>query len=119
MKLPLNRDDILTRTVLVSETACVLPLGHPLANETEITPVQLRGLPLVMLGRGQQFRAQVDATFAQAGAMPRVQIETLTVASAWALAARGVGIVIVNEDLARGPCAWPDDLAAVLAEYRP
>jgi DNA-binding transcriptional LysR family regulator len=55
-----------------------------------------------MLGRGQQFRAQVEAAFAQCGIMPRVQIETHTVASACALAARGVGVAIVNEDLARG-----------------
>lgn len=102
VKLPLNRDDLSTRTVLVSETACVLPLGHPLAEEAEITPSMLKGLPLVMLGRGQQFRAQVEAAFAQSGTMPRVQIETHTVASACALAARGVGVAIVNEDLARG-----------------
>lgn len=102
VKLPVNRDDLSTRTVLISGTACILPLDHPLTSETEITPRHLKGLPLVMLGRGQQFRAQVEAAFAQCGIMPRVQIETHTVASACALAARGVGVAIVNEDLARG-----------------
>lgn len=101
VKLPLNRDDLTTRTVLISETACVLPLGHPLADLEEITPQDLKGVPLVMLGRGQQFRAQVEAAFAGAGAVPRIQIETHTVASACALVARGVGVAIVNEDLAK------------------
>lgn len=101
VKLPLNRDDLKTRTVLVSQTACVLPLGHPLAEKTEITPHDLKGIPLVMLGRGQQFRARVEAAFAEVGAVPRIQVETHTVASACALAARGVGVAIVNEDLAR------------------
>lgn len=101
VKLPLNRDDLTTRTVLISETACVLPLGHPLADLEEITPQDLKGVPLVMLGRGQQFRAQVEAAFASAGAVPRIQIETHTVASACALVARGVGVAIVNEDLAK------------------
>lgn len=101
VKLPLNRDDLTTRTVLISETACVLPLDHPLAELDEITPHDLKGVPLVMLGRGQQFRAQVEAAFAGAGAVPRIQIETHTVASACALVARGVGVAIVNEDLAK------------------
>lgn len=101
VKLPLNRDDLTTRTVLISQTACVLPLDHPLAALDPITPHDLKGVPLVLLGRGQQFRAQIETAFAEAGAVPRIQIETHTVASACALAARGVGVAIVNEDLAK------------------
>lgn len=100
VKLPLNRDDLDARTVLVSETACVLPCDHPLASLREITAQDLKNVPLVMLGQGR-FRSQVEAAFAEAGVVPRVRVETHTVASSCALAARGVGVAIVNERLAQ------------------
>ncbi len=100
VKLPLNRDDLDARTVLVSETACVLPCDHPLASLGEVTAQDLKNVPLVMLGQGR-FRSQVEAAFAEAGVVPRVRVETHTVASSCALAARGVGVAIVNERLAQ------------------
>lgn len=100
VKLPHNREDLRTETVLVSESACVLPLGHPLAAQQTVSAADMRGLPLILLGQGQRFRAQVEAAFADAGVVPRVKVETHTIASACALASRGVGIAIVNERLA-------------------
>lgn len=100
--LPLSRPDLHAETVMVSETACVIPVGHPLAALTTIGPKDLRGEPLILLGLGRSSRAQIEAAFATAGIMPQVRVETHTVASACALAARGVGVAIVNETLARG-----------------
>nr|WP_312449050.1 LysR substrate-binding domain-containing protein [Brevundimonas naejangsanensis] len=101
VKLPLNRDDLDSRTVLVSQTACVLPADHPLAALPEIEAQDLKNTPLVMLGQGRRFRSQVEAAFAEAGVIPRICVETHTVASSCALAARGVGVAIVNERLAQ------------------
>jgi len=101
VKLPLNRDDLDSRTVLVSQTACVLPADHPLAVLPEIKAQDLKNTPLVMLGQGRRFRSQVEAAFAEAGVIPRICVETHTVASSCALAARGVGVAIVNERLAK------------------
>lgn len=101
VKLPLNRDDLDSRTVLVSQTACVLPADHPLAVLPEIKAQDLKNTPLVMLGQGRRFRSQVEAAFAEAGVIPRICVETHTVASSCALAARGVGVAIVNERLAQ------------------
>lgn len=101
VKLPHNREDLRTETVLVSESACVLPRDHPLAARETVSAADMRGLPLILLGQGQRFRAQVEAAFAEVGVVPRVKVETHTVASACALASRGVGIAIVNERLAR------------------
>lgn len=101
VKLPLNRDDLDSRTVLVSKTACVLRADHPLAELPEIMAQDLKNTPLVMLGQGRRFRSQVEAAFAEAGVIPRICVETHTVASSCALAARGVGVAIVNERLAQ------------------
>ena len=100
VKLPHSRDDLHTETVLESETACVLHHSHPLAAQATIDAADLRGVPLVLLGQGQMFRAQVEMALADAGVVPRVKVETHTIASACALAARGVGVAIVNETLA-------------------
>ena len=101
VKLPHNRADLRTETVLVSESACVLPVGHPLAAQETVAAADMRGVPLILLGQGQRFRAQVEAAFADAGVVPGVKVETHTIASACALASRGVGVAIVNERLAK------------------
>lgn len=100
VKLPHNRADLHAVTVLESETACVLRHDHPLAANTTIDAGDLRGVPLILLGQGQRFRGQVEGALADAGVVPRVKVETHTIASACALAARGVGVAIVNETLA-------------------
>ncbi len=101
--LPLNRPDLVSETVMVSETACVMLADHPLAALSMIDARALRGVPLILLGLGLQrrSRAQIEAAFADAGVLPQVRVETHTVASACALAARGVGVAVVNETLAR------------------
>ena len=101
VKLPHNRADLHAETVLESETACVLHHSHPLAANATIDAGDLRGVPLILLGQGQRFRGQVEGALADAGVVPRVKVETHTIASACALAARGVGIAIVNETLAK------------------
>ncbi|QTN20190.1 LysR family transcriptional regulator [Brevundimonas sp. AJA228-03] len=100
VKLPHNRADLYAETVLESGTACVLHHSHPLAARATIDAADLRGVPLILLGQGQRFRGQVEGALADAGVVPRVKVETHTIASACALAARGVGVAIVNETLA-------------------
>lgn len=101
VKLPHNRADLRTETILVSDSACVLSADHPLASQDTISAADMRGVPLILLGQGQRFRGQVEAAFADAGVVPRVKIETHTIASACALASRGLGVAIVNERLAK------------------
>lgn len=102
VKLPLNRPDLRAESVMLSETACVMLEDNPLAALPVVDASRLRGVPLILLGLGRTSRAQVETAFAAAGFMPRVRVETHTVASACALAARGVGVAIVNEALAQG-----------------
>lgn len=101
LKLPLDRPDLTSVPVISSGTVCVLPADHPLAGRAWLDPKTLKGVPLVLLGLGRLSRAHIDAAFARAGVRPEVRVETHTIGSACALAARGIGISIVNEMLAR------------------
>ena len=107
IKLPIDRDDLHAETVVSSGTACVLTADQPLAAETTLTPALLRGVPLVLLGQGRQSRSQIEHAFAECGVRPTVAAETHTIGSACALAARGIGVAIVNALLARGHLGPP------------
>jgi DNA-binding transcriptional LysR family regulator len=101
VKLPLDRPDLCAEKIVTSETIAVMATGHPLASRSVVTPQELKGEPLVLLGLGRTSRAQVETSFAERGVKPIVRVETHTIGSACALAARGVGIALVNELLAR------------------
>ena len=101
MKLPLNDGALRCDPLIRNGSACALPGDHPLAAHSILTPDLLDREPLILLGLGRQWRAQVDTAFALSGRRPRVAIETHTHGSACALASRGVGIALVNELLAR------------------
>jgi DNA-binding transcriptional LysR family regulator len=111
MKLPLDRPDLKSEKVVTSETVAVMAESHPLAAQTELTPLRLHREPLVLLGQGRVFRAQIEAAFAAEGVKPEVRVETHTIGSACALAAKGVGIALVNALLAR-PYIRPGRLVA-------
>jgi DNA-binding transcriptional LysR family regulator len=100
-KLPLDRPDIRAEKIVSSETVCVLSSKHALAREKVLTPSLMKEAPLVLLGSGSWNRVQVEAAFKQAHIEPQVKIETHTVGSACAFAARGLGIAIVNELMAK------------------
>ncbi|MEO9131287.1 MAG: LysR family transcriptional regulator [Sphingomonas sp.] len=101
MKLPIDEAGLDAETVVTSGSVCVLPENHVLASHAALTPALLHGHPLVLLGSGRQWRAQVDQAFAEYGLRPTVAIETHTHGSACALASRNIGIAIVNALLAR------------------
>lgn len=100
MKLPVDDSDLRCEPLMANGSVCVLAAGHPLARHATLNPELLADQPLILLGSGRQWRVQVDEAFAGYRLRPRVAIETHTHGSACALAARGVGIAIVNERLA-------------------
>ncbi len=100
MKLPVAHPDLDAVNVARSAVVCVMRDDHRLAARETLDPASLLGEPLILLGLGGASRAQIDMAFVTAGQRPRVHIETHTVGSACALAARGLGIALVNEMLA-------------------
>jgi len=101
VKLPLDRADLLAERLIESEAVCVIASSHPLASEPMLTPALVGRSALILLGQGRASRIQIEASFTAAEVKPNVRVETHTIGSACALAARGVGLTIVNRLLAR------------------
>jgi DNA-binding transcriptional LysR family regulator len=101
LKLPLDRPDLHAEKIVTSRTACVMASDHPLARMSVLNPSMLRGHPLILLGLGRLPRTRIELAFAREGVHLDARLETHTVASACALAARGLGIAMVNELLAK------------------
>lgn len=114
-KLPLDRPDIHAEKIVSCDTMCVLPRKHPLAEMPVLTPALLKDELLILLGLGRWSRTQIDDAFKKAGVYPTVKIETHTVGAACAFAARGIGVAIVNELMAKSFLG--NDL--VLRKFRP
>ncbi|MFN7175555.1 MAG: LysR family transcriptional regulator [Thermaurantiacus sp.] len=101
VKLPLDRSDLRVEPLLHSEAVCVMAADHPLATGAELDPATIGRASLILLGHGRASRNQIETAFTAAGVNPNVRVETHTVGSACALAARGVGLSIVNGFLAQ------------------
>ncbi len=82
--------------VATGSSVCVIPKDHPLATATEITPKDLRGEPLILIGRQRPNRMLLDQAFKRAGVKQNVKIETHTNSSACSYAAHGLGIAILS-----------------------
>ena len=101
LRMPTRRPGLLTTPLIEVPTVCVLPEAHPLTAEPEIRAAQLAGQPLILLGKARQPRREIDLMFMAAGIVPQIRVEAHSVMSACALAARGLGITIVNGLMAR------------------
>lgn len=86
--------DLMTR--LSTEAVCIFPPGHALAALNEITPADLIGVDLVLLGRQRSLRHQIDQTFRQARMLPQIRAEVHSVETACRFVAQGIGVSIVN-----------------------
>ena len=82
--------------VATGSSVCVVPKDHPLATATEISPKDLRGEALILIGRQRPNRMLLDQAFKRAGVKQNVKIETHTNSSACSYAANGLGIAILS-----------------------
>ena len=92
-----RREDI---EVLISHHArcvCVMEPGHPLANASRLTPVELRDEPLIVLARHTVSASYITNAFADHGIQPRIVAESQPSFAAASMAAKGCGIAIVDE----------------------
>lgn len=84
--------------------------GDPLASRTSVPLDALAGRPLMCLPRGTGLRTVVDGACAAAGFRPRIAFEAGDPTVLAQLAARGLGVAILPESLAR---SYPGELHAV------
>ncbi len=87
---------ILHQVFVQPRALCVLPLGHPLAEKEVIGPNDLHELPFITYVPEDRTRQRLDHIFADAGARPRIVVETIYAATVCALVAEGVGIGLAS-----------------------
>jgi DNA-binding transcriptional LysR family regulator len=89
------------RPVLRSGSACVMPAGHPLARRDVVRAGDLAGHPLILLGRQRPARRDFERLLRRAGVHPSARVEVHSVEATCSLVARGLGIGVVTEFIAR------------------
>lgn len=112
LRMPTQRTGLSTTPIIEVPTVCVMPKGHPLARQETVSIGDLHAVPLILLGRMRLPRRDIDEAFWEVGLRPLVRVEAHSVQSACALAARGIGVTLVNELMAR-------DFAHLAIEIRP
>jgi len=114
-KLPITHPGIRNRPLVKTESVCAIALGHPLLDMDTLSPRELAGTDLILIGQGGETRARIETAFRDARVTPRVRMETHNVGAACAFAAKGIGVALVNELLAESY----QHLGIELRQFRP
>lgn len=99
--MPFEHPSVVTEELSRAAAVCVLPGDHRLAQRKTIRPADLRGERFLSFPLDGRMRHLVDAVFEQDHIDRRLQIDVYSSAEACALAARGVGVSIVEPFTAR------------------
>jgi DNA-binding transcriptional LysR family regulator len=84
-----------------SEAVCIMPRKHPLQRLKAVACADLEDVPLVLTGRQQHVRQEIDHAFRKVHFLPRILCEVHAVGVACAFVAKGLGVSIVNGTIAR------------------
>jgi DNA-binding transcriptional LysR family regulator len=87
---------VLHQVFVQPRALCVLPIGHPLTEKEVIRPTDLHEQPFITYVPEDRTRQRLDHIFADAGARPRIVVETIYAATVCALVAEGVGIGLAS-----------------------
>lgn len=96
VKAPIDHPAIDREDLITVETVALIPAGHPLAALDMIRVRDLRGVPLVLLGRHRPFRVELDEAMERNGITPNVVLETHAVNVARSLVEAGIGVTLAN-----------------------
>ena len=92
---------MVTEELSRAAAVCVVPAGHRLARRKVIRPADLRGERFLSFPLDGRMRHLIDAAFEQERIERSLQIDVYSSADACALAARGLGVSIVEPFTAR------------------
>lgn len=99
--MPFEHPSMVTEELSRAAAVCVLPAGHRLARRKLIRPADLRGERFLSFPLDGRMRHLIDAAFEQERIERGLQIDVYSSADACALAARGLGVSIVEPFTAR------------------
>jgi DNA-binding transcriptional LysR family regulator len=78
------------------ETQCVLPVGHPMADEAELTPTMLSGHPFVVMGPEHMTLHRTQEAFRAEGADLRPKVHTHLFENKLSFVKRGMGAALLD-----------------------
>ncbi|NKB28399.1 MAG: LysR family transcriptional regulator [Rhodobacteraceae bacterium] len=93
------------------ECVCVMARDHPLAGKARLTPKDFAGQPVVLLSYQTSTAQKIEQMFVAANVRPQIRVEAQPSYAAFALAARGLGIAIIDKSTA---CTLASDAVAIL-----
>lgn len=96
VKTPVDHPAIALHELVTAETVALIPSEHPLATRDIVRIRDLRGVPLILLGRHRPFRVELDEAMERAGIVPNVVLETHAVNVARSFVEAGIGITLAN-----------------------
>jgi DNA-binding transcriptional LysR family regulator len=99
--LPINRQAIDVEPLFTAEGVCVLPMDHPLSEQSEISAEDLTDLPFISMSTGSLLRYQTDDLFGRLGIRRSLSIEAPSTLLATNLVAKGLGVSIVHPFIAQ------------------
>ncbi|MDQ8727522.1 LysR substrate-binding domain-containing protein [Bradyrhizobium sp. LHD-71] len=99
--MPFEHPSIVSEELSSAAAVCVVPDGHRLARRKVIRPADLRGERFLSFPLDGRMRHLIDAAFEQERIERRLDIDVYSSADACALAARGLGVSIVDPFTAR------------------
>ncbi|PWV62458.1 hydrogen peroxide-inducible genes activator [Plasticicumulans acidivorans] len=120
LSLPFEESGVLTLPLYEEPFVVVMPCGHPLEQEEEITPHQLAAEDLLLLGPGHCFRDQVlqacpecnrDSVSAEADSMQRT-LEGSSLETIRLMVATGMGVTVLPQTSVNA-YAQPHELLSV------
>ncbi len=99
--MPFEHPSMIAEELSRAAAVCVMPRDHRLARRKVIRPADLRGERFLSFPLDGRMRHLIDAVFEQERIERRLQIDVYSSADACALAARGMGVSIVEPFTAR------------------
>ena len=94
--VPFDHPSILSEDLFRVPAICVLPASHALARKDIIEPHDLRDENFLSFARDARMRHLVDAVFEQGHIPRRLHVEVYSSLEACSMAARGMGVSIVE-----------------------
>ncbi|MEJ1937038.1 LysR substrate-binding domain-containing protein, partial [Nostoc sp. NIES-2111] len=94
--VPFDHPSIASEELFRVPAVCALPDSHRLARNDAVTPEDLRDEDFVSFARDARMRHLVDAAFEQRHIPRRLRVEVYSSLEACSLAARGMGVSIVE-----------------------
>jgi len=107
---PASHEALKSQELFAAEVVCVIPPRHSLADLPSVSPSHVARYPLISANRMTPIGLLTDEAFREAGVVRNSVVEASHSAIAYALAAAGVGVAVVDP-FANAPSNFPNLIA--------